>query len=239
MAVIQTIGFPAIVGFSFATVTPMFWYGPVLIRFATGILMVMPGSIAFYAVANHLDRSTGDIWLAFASVMFTQFVVAGAVALVIQMWSPWTLIHRRGDHSPLPQLGTRAILELTGVAAIGCAMFMGVEVGSNLEGNLFFAGMGLLSSFAVIAVLIAFLRDFRRNLISALVAFAASFAMAGMMCGFLAISEFGYDSITRYFASFVMATTYGAVVIAGVMWLCVNWLRICGWRCVNRNLEQR
>lgn len=239
MAFIQTIILPPIISFSFATVTPMFWYGSVLLRFGVGILLVIPGCLAFYTLINLIDGSPpNDFWFTFSGVMFTQFLTAGTVALVIQMWSPWTLTHLRDESGRLPPLGTRAMLELTGVAAIGCAFFMTDGTDAILEGILFFAGMGGVSSLAVIAVLIAFLRDDRRNLAVAAMAFAASFSMAALLCGFFAIQEFGWSSISGNLLTFTATATYGATVIAGVMWMCVRWLRFCGWRCINRNHEK-
>jgi hypothetical protein len=239
MAFIQTIMFPPLISFSFATVTPMFWYGRVWIRFAVGILMVLPGCFAFFALITQLEGNQGDDFLfAFSGVMFTQFLVAGTVALLVQMWSPWTLTHQRRARTPLPPLGTLAILELTGVAALGCAVFMWDGFGGILEGILFFAGIGALSSLAVIAVQIAFLRDDRRNLVSAVIGFAAALGMAALMCGFFAIAEFGWASVTQDLPFITMASAYGAVVISAVLWLCVYWLRFCGWRCVNRHLEK-
>ncbi len=181
LAYVQTIIFPPIISFSFATVTPMFWYGSVLLRFATGFLMVVPGCVAFYTLFLLIDNGApDDFWFQLSGVMFTQFLVAGTVALVVQMWSPWTLTHQRDQQTPLPPLGTLAILELTGVAAIGCAVFMTEGMGEIWQGILFFAAMGAVSSLAVITVLIAFLREDRRNLISAVLALVASIAMASL-----------------------------------------------------------
>jgi hypothetical protein len=167
--------------------------------------------------------------------MFSQFLVAGTVALVVQMWSPWTLTHQREERTPLPPLGTLAILELTGVAAIGCMVFMTEGMGEIWQGLLFFAAMGAFSSLAVITVLIAFLREDCRNLVSAGLAMVASLAMSSLMCGFFAVMQFGWNSIRGNFLYFTATALLGASVICGVMWLCVRWLRLCGWRCVNRN----
>ncbi len=239
MSLVQVVMFPPIISFSFATVTPMFWYGSVLLRFLVGMLMVVPGCVVFFFLMSLMDGSPpDDFWFGFGGVMFTQFLVAGTVALVVQMWSPWTLTHARPDQEPLPPLGLLAMMELTGVAAIGCAVFMVEGFGDIVEGILFFAAMGAISSLAVIAVLIAFLREQGRNRWSAAIAFLACFAMAWLMCGFFAVMEFSWDSLASN-SLFISGTALiGAIVIAAVMWLCVSWLRFCGWRCVNRSVRE-
>jgi hypothetical protein len=239
MTFVQVVMFPPIISFSFATVTPMFWYGSVLLRFLVGMLMVVPGCVIFFFLMTLVEGPPpNDFWFAFAGVMFTQFLVAGTVALLVQMWSPWTLTHARSDQGPLPPLGLLAMMELTGIAAIGCAVFMFKGFGDIIMGILFFAAMGAISSLAVIAILIAFLREQGRNRWSAAIAFLACFAMAWLMCGFFAVMEFSWDSLAPN-SLFVSATALiGTTVIAAVMWLCVTWLRFCGWRCVNRGLKE-
>ncbi len=238
MAFVQVVMLPPIISFSFATVTPMFWYGSVLLRFMVGMLMVLPGCVIFFLLMHLVDNPPDDFWFDFGGVMFTQFLVAGTVALLVQMWSPWTLTHARSDQEPLPPLGLLAMMELTGVAAIGCAVFMFEGFGDIIMGILFFAAMGAISSLAVIAILIAFLREQGRNRWSAAIAFLACFAMAWLMCGFFAVMEFSWDSLAPN-SLFVSATALiGSTVIAAVMWLCVSWLRFCGWRCVNRGRRE-
>jgi hypothetical protein len=126
------------------------------------------------------------------------------------------------------------MMELTVVAAIGCAIFLSVDMGEVMEGLLFFGVMGLLSSLAVIIVLIALLRRDTRNRRAAAIAGLFCFGAAVMMSGFMAVVEFGWDSLKYDFLLVGLVSIYGTAIIYGVMWLCVWWLRSCGWRCVSR-----
>ena len=46
MIIFQTLLYPPVVCFAFATVTPMFWYGSVFLRFAMASFAVLPGCFA-------------------------------------------------------------------------------------------------------------------------------------------------------------------------------------------------
>jgi hypothetical protein len=231
----QTLLFPPAISFSFATVTPMFWYGSIVLRFAIAALMVFPGCVAFYLAASWADEfSSHDFWMGFACVMFAHFLTAGTIALTIQMWSPWALSHARPRGAPLPALGTRAMMELTVIAAVGFAVIVSIDSSKYTDGIIFFAVLGCLSSLAVISALIAFLREGSRNYHSAIISAVLAFGSACLLTGFLAVVEFGWQSLI-YEAPFVAAVSlYGAVLICAIMWLCLWWLRSCGWSCINR-----
>jgi hypothetical protein len=238
--VFQTLLFPAAISFSFATVTPMFWYGSIVFRFALAALMVLPGCFAFYLAASWTGEfPRGEFWLGFMAVMFVYFLTAGSVALTIQMWSPWALSHARHRDSPLPTLGTRSMMELTVIAAVGFAVIVSIDTGELMEALLFFAALGFMSSLAVISLLIAFLRQGHQNRQAAIISGGFAFGSAFLLTGFLAVMEFGWDSILFNFIMVSAISVYGAVLICGVMWLCLWWLRSCGWLCVNRKEQGR
>ena len=240
MLLLQTIVFPPIIAFSFATVTPMFWYGSVVVRTLAGAVMVLPACFVFYLTLSFLEgRPVDDFWFGFCGVMFAQFLTVGTVALIVQMWSPWTLSHARAAGTPLPPLGLRAMMELTGVAAVGCAIFLSVDTADILEGLMFFTGVGLLSSVAVIGVMIGFLRSENRSLLAAGISVVCAFATAFMLAAFFAVAEFGWDGLSYDFVLVAAVSLYGTAIICGVMWLCLWWLRNCGWQCVSREDEKR
>jgi hypothetical protein len=233
--VFQTLLIPAAVSFSFATVTPMFWYGSIVFRFALAALMVLPGCFAFYLAASWTgELAGGNFWRGFIAIMFVHFLTAGSVALTIQMWSPWALSHARHRDSPLPTLGTRSMMELTVIAAVGFAVMVSIDIGELMGALLFFAALGFMSSLAVISLLIAFLRQGHQNNQAAVISAAFAFGSAFLLTGFMAVMEFGWDSIHFHFILVSAISVYGAVLICGVMWLCLWWLRSCGWLCVNR-----
>ena len=126
------------------------------------------------------------------------------------------------------------MMELTVIAAVGFAVIVSIDSGDFVEGVLFFTGMGFLSSLAVISVLIAFLRQGHRNHRAAIIAGLFAFGSAFLLSGFMAVMEYGWDSLIYNFLLISAVSMYGAVLICGVMWLCLWWLRSCGWRCVSR-----
>jgi hypothetical protein len=233
--------FPPMVSFSFAAVAPMFWYGSVILRFVMATAAVVPGCIGFYLALMYVEnmRSDHEFWHGFMMVMFTCLMAIATVALTVQMWSRWTLSHARFDDEALPTLGIRSLIELTAIAAIGCAVFVSNDFGDYLEVMLLFAGVGSLAAAAIISTLIAYFRAGDRSRVAALVGFVFAFGAALVMNGFFAVQEYGWDVISAEMILIGFTSIYGAAVTCGVMWLCLRWLRFCGWRCLNRKHEQK
>lgn len=241
MLFLQGTMFPAIIAFSFATVTPMFWYGSVLLRFASGVVSVLPGIMAFIVSLALLDEVSfdDDFFLGFASVMYAQFVAAGVVAVTVQMWSPFTLTHARDPESPVPGTGTRALIDLTGIAALGFTISVGADFEDYIVGMLIFGGFGLLSSLGVIIAFITFMTCNRWSRFGAVVVVGCAFATSMLLCGVVATEMFGWESIWYNLLLVSSVALFGTVIVCVVTWLCLAWLRGCGWRCVRRDEERR
>lgn len=224
----QAMVLPAVFVFAFATVTPMFWYGSVLLRFTLAAILTLPGCY-LYIAESRLHPTAA----------LATFLVIAAVAVLIQMWSRWKLSHSRQIDSPLSPTGTRSIMELTVVTALGCFALLSVDTGDEVESVLFSMAVGFCSAVAVLAVMIALLRPIGRNPFAAcmatLFAFAASFGLAGMR----AFSEFGWQQLPSMLPSLFAASLTGLVVFALVAWLCIGWLRVCGWICLSRQEERQ
>jgi hypothetical protein len=234
----QTMIYPAIIVFAFVAVTPMFWYGSVLLRFVLAAILIVPACFGFLSQSDRLDPP-GGFPLMFTTVGFATFLTIGAVAVLVQMWSHWTLSHSRQIDAPLAPTGTRSIMELTVVTAVGCFAFLSVDASDFVEMLLLFMALGLCTAVAVLGMLIAFLRPGRRNFfaasISALFAFGGSFIYSGMH----AFNAFGWGKLPSMLLPMVGASIYGAAVFGVVMCICVWWLRACGWVCLSRDDERQ
>lgn len=241
MFFLQGTMFPAIIAFSFATVTPMFWYGSVLLRFASGVVSVLPGIMAFIVSLALVEEVSfdDDFFLGFASVMYAQFVAAGVVAVTVQMWSPFTLTHARDPESPLPGTGTRALVDLTGIAALGFAISVVADFEDYIVGMLIFGGFGLISSLGVIIAFITFMTRHRWSRFGAVVVVGCAFVTSMLLCGVVATEMFGWESIWYNLLLVSSVALFGTMIVCVVTWLCIAWLRRCGWRCVRRDEERR
>ena len=240
MFIVQTMFFPPMVGFAFATVGSMFWYGSIALRFVIATLAVLPGCVGFLVAMTWLEESgPRDFYYAFAMVMFTSFVATAAVALTVQIWSRWTLTHARIDGSALPVPGIRSMIELTGIAAIGFSIFASNDIGDIIDGILFFGAFGLLASAAIISVLIGFLGGGGRRRPAAMISACCAFCVALLPNGFFAVVEYGWDALSTESLLIAGASLYGAALIGCLMWLCVRWLHFCGWRCIHRTTERQ
>jgi hypothetical protein len=166
--------------------------------------------------------------------MFTSLLATAAIAVAIQLWSPWTMSHRRVDNRALPRMGTRSMIELTAIAAAGCAVFVTVDVGDYFEGILLFGAIGLISAIAIAAALIVYFRAGSYPRATLIIGLTSAFAAAFLLNAFFAAEEYGWDVLTIEILLISGVSLYGAAVNIAVMWLCLRWLRFCGWRCIHR-----
>ena len=233
--VMQTLLFPPVICFSFVTVTPMFWYGSVVLRFVAGIVSVVPGCVAFLIAIEAVENSPDEFPLQFAAVMFSLFLAAGTVAVAVQLWTPWTLTHAVADDFRLPPTGTRAMMELTLVAAAGFAFFMAIDLVEIAIGLLFFSLAGLICAVAVITVQVAFMRRERIDRLAAAISVGCAFTASFCFGSFVAWAGFGWQSITSNLLLISLTSLYGTAVICGLNWVCLSWLKRCGWSCVRRD----
>jgi hypothetical protein len=238
LVVIPTLVIPLVTSFSIATVTPMFWYGSISFRFVAAALMVFPGCLSLYGSMTLFDGIRQNAGFQFSVGLLALFLTTAAVALAIQMWSPWTLSHERQFDAAIPPLGTASMMELTGVAAIGCAALMFIESGIVLKELLFFCGVGILSSLTVIAFLIAFLRQGHRNYVAAVIALPLSYLTSFVATGFFEANDLGWQIDNYNFALITQVSVMGVVLAGAVMWTAVWWLRSCGWLCISREEEK-
>ena len=238
MIMVQTLLYPPAVCFAFATVTPMFWYGSVFLRFAMASFAVLPGCIAFVALIAIFEGGADDFWLDFFAVMFAYFITASTIALGVQLWSPWTMTHAREGSSFAPPTGTRSMLELTAIAAIGCAILGAIDLESVMEGVLFLTAFAFLASIAIISLLIIALGENERKRLAVIVAAGSAFVGAALVNGFFAVMEYDWYALTTEFLLIGTVSLYGVVVITALMALCLGWLRYCGWTCINRRNQR-
>jgi hypothetical protein len=234
----QTLVYPVIVVFTFAVMTPMFWYGSVLARFGLATILVVPGQITLLSCFHWLQPHDGFA-KAFTIAVYTMFLIIAAVAVLAQLWSRWTLSHSQPMDAPLAPAGTHNILELTGIAAVNCAIFMSLDTSEMVELLLLFIAIAFLFSLAALSFLIAFLRPHRRNFFAASIAvlfcFAGSFVYAGMH----AFDGFGWQGLPRMLPSIVGVSVYGTIVFLAALWLGIWWLRCCGWVCLSKLDEKK
>jgi hypothetical protein len=228
-----TIILPAIIVFAFVAVTPMFWYGSVLLRFTLAAILMLPGCFVF------LDGFRSQTSRLNPIVALATFLIIAAVAVLIQMWSRWTLSHSRQIDARLAPTGTRSIMELTVVTAIGCFSLLGGDTSDYLDEMLVSMGIGFCTAVAVIAVLVAFLRPGRRNLFAASIAALFAFAGSFILSGTRAFAAFGWGQLPSMLPSLIALSFYGLILFFTIMWLCIGWLRVCGWICLNREEEKQ
>ena len=237
MLTVQTLFIPPLVGFAFSIVVPMFWYGPIWLRFLMAIASVMPACSLFLMLLQWIEPGAVEegFGIVFAMVMFTGFVVTAGVAVTVQLWSWWTITHSRIGNDPLPATGIRSIIELTAFAAAGFTVFLSADVSEFVEGMMFFGVVGFLMSLIVIGAMASYFRTGKYFHFASFFVLLFSLGVMAFANVFLAIDEYGEDFWTGHLPSIVISTLYGVGLILLSMWCCLRWLLLTGWWCVNRN----
>ena len=238
--IIQTLLLPALVCYSCATVTSLFWYGSIVLRFALAIIVALPGCIGFLVGATYKDDydDTMELLHAFSIVMFTCLLAIAVVALTVQMWSRWTLSHNRPYFADLPRTGIQSMVELTLIAAAGFAISFSNDFVDYVEGMILFGGVGFMAAIATISMQIGFLREGPRSRNAMIVGFVFALATAVVMNAVFAVLESGWDIHSSEIGLIGASSVYGALLICAFMWLCLRWLKFCKWRCVDQRTTQ-
>ena len=225
----QVFLFPMVIGLAFTTVTPLFWHGSVLSRFALAVLVVLPGSIVFvlgFGIEGVAESS------------FAMFLSVAVAAVFVQLWTQWTISHSRPLNAPIAPTGTRSIMELTGIASVCFAILASFDTTDIALTIGLSVAVGSLASAAVIGIVIAFLRPGQRNLLAALIASLFAMTCATVVCGAVAIFGFGLQTMAAHIPEITGVTSLGAVYVFVLLMMGIAWLRACGWVCLNHEQER-
>ncbi len=236
MILYQTLLFPPIVCFAFATVTPMFWFGPLYLRFAASMAMLVPGVVGFFlllALIQGIHDINGEV-TDVTSVLFVYFIAISSVAIAVQFWTPWTLTHLRTQEEALTQTNLSSMIQLTMFAALGFALIRLVDSSDILNGMIFFGALGLLMSLVCISVLRNFLVTTPRTKMSRVVAISTAGGISFVFNAFMLYMSRGSIVTFDDVVLIVFPALYGVMIVLVVAAVCVKWLRVCGWSCVNR-----
>ena len=225
----QVFFIPMVVSLAMATVTPLFWYGSVLIRFGLASVVVLPGAIAF---------SIGFDFDGVRPSLFAMFLSIAMVTVLVQLWTQWTVSHSRPMDTPIQPTGTRSIMELTGIASVCCAVFAAIDftdIGLTVALS---ALVSVITAVAVIGMVIAWLRPRQGNLLGVLAAGLSTLTGSVVLCGSVAVLGIGVQAIGARLLELIGVAIFGAVVFLVLILAGIWWLRICGWVCLNREQEK-
>lgn len=232
--VFMVIAFPALTVAAFAVAVVMFWHVSMIIRFAVAVAMFLPAATALILGAAFFQGSWSDDLVPSVCALFCAvFVAAASVGIVFQMCTPWTLTHLRAADQALPRLGTRTLFELTTIIALTCAFVTVLDSDIPVIGLVTFGAVAAIGAVAGICSCMAFLRENSISKGGLIVALSFAFVMAYVFITFVASAEFGWRNALMQVLIVVPLAIFGTAIIAGLMAVCLVWLRRCGWRCVR------
>ena len=237
--VMQSIFIPPMLTFSFVAAVLMFWHGSILKRFATALLIVSPGWIAFGVTGTIVfGHSFGnDFWEEATVMMFAYFLGSGIISLIVQLWTPWALTNYRDNDDAIQPTGIRSIIELTVVAAIGFTVFRAALTEDMWIGIAILFGLGFTLSGYCISVFYARMGGIapdRHGYLAIAAPFAVSLVAATLFNVNTLYFRFGWIAWGWQIGTLVVAAIYGAILLSATGLLCTWWLKGCGWRLVHR-----
>lgn len=152
--------------------------------------------------------------------------------LGLQMWVRWSLQEFRPDPPTRWRLGTRDLLGVTFVFAVGCALFLSSKARETILTQFFLIGFGVVTGGLTAWVLLAFVSRARRGIP---VMFAFAFFVIAPMLGFAIylISGVSPAEVTQYLGVLYCFAAIVSILMVGSGWMAAAWLRACGWRCVE------
>ncbi|WP_146515935.1 hypothetical protein [Rubripirellula amarantea] len=232
----QTVCLGPMISISFATSMAMFWHRALFLRVAMALAMITPAFAVFTIVGGIvLDWIPMRELKMFATIFLSQFLFSAVAALAVQFFSRWTLTSKRAANAPpLGPIGLSAFFELTVFFAIGFAAMVALDEDDVVYGIAFFGAWGLLSTPAVIGVLIASLRGSRRFTMGWIAAFVFCFLCATMINGYIAIEMFSWNGLQQNVGVVLLVSIYGTAMMLAVLYLSIRVLKHFNWQCVNR-----
>ncbi|MFN3193184.1 MAG: hypothetical protein ACE361_21920 [Aureliella sp.] len=238
--IVQSIFYPPVVCFCFTTTTLLFWYGPITLRFIAACCAVLPAVVGFCAFMDFFDNGpTASLWGDVCVVMIAMLLSSTMVALMIQLWTRWTLTHSKSQHFA-PPTGIQSIIELTVIGAIASLAFTIVDLGYYWIGIAFFAAFGAGGTIAVLCSQIAYLRHEQNATWPYFIGILPAFACCYGVNSFFAAMEFGGGVATAFTGWYYIGplAVYGTLVVSALVGLQLYLLRKCGWRCIDRRILQ-
>jgi hypothetical protein len=228
---------PPAVSSAFLIATIMMWFGRLLIRFAIGCLLLVPGYIVFcIGITFVASGPDGRLFFGAAVVLYMLVLAAATVAVAVQLSSSWVLVHSVRVRT-LAQPGVGMIAELMVLASIACAVLLSVpSLREYLPATILFVGIGAIGASMAVNLQITFLRDQRARLfwlaISLMIVAVIAVFIPVCMAGLVFVDDGGVDS-SWWKWSLVLITPLFAIII-GLSGLHLRWLYRCGWRCIDR-----
>lgn len=231
--IIQTLLLPPLSSFSFTVTTGMFWFGGILTRFALVLMAVAPAYAVFcwllYALDEGPDSVFGDVFV----VLFACLMGAAAIAVLVQMWTPWSLVHDIDLDKP-PPTGIRALAELTVLVAVGLAVMSVWDLKAYFEGLVLIGGISVLATVATIGAQVGYLGETKWRWLAFALALMGSLGTSLFLNGFAVFEEYGRaaGAFISFAGIWLGLSLYGWLIVLAMTWVQLRWLKFCGWRCL-------
>jgi hypothetical protein len=235
VVVIQLIYFPSAAGESVLVFAVLLWSAPLLLRIIVASLLGSLGIGAFLATFHQLaGHPFNDVVHGFWECVFSFSACVAAFGIAVQLMSRWSLHHLSAGEEKGRRTSTRAMMEVTGLAALTYAL---IKLLDDQGVQLFNFGAAVLGfAFAACAIAACFgtlVRDMRITIRILWLVFLISLGWIGS-CVLITAQmreQFGWKLSADDFIRIGGVALVGTTLVFVISTLGFVWLRFCGWKC--------
>ncbi len=238
LILMQVIYFPLAAGEGVLLFAVLFWGAPLPVRILVAAILGSLGFGAFLGMFHLLSsHSFNDVAYGFWDAMFSFTVCVAAFAIVVQLVSRWSLNHWSAGQVRGRRTTTRAMMEVTGLAALTYALInvlnkQGVELydlGAAVMG-MAFATCAMAACFGTLGRQI----QMNRRILWLTLMISLGWIGSLFMCVMQMREQFGMTVGKHDFVDLALVSLIGTFLISAIATLDFVWLRFCGWKC-SRN----
>ncbi|QDT11094.1 hypothetical protein [Planctomycetes bacterium K23_9] len=225
----QMLLFPFVALWAVIVTVPMFWHVSILTRFAVAVALCIPTAMGLRLT---LDAPSGAVASQYFGMVLTAgFLPPAVIGTTFQLWSPWSLVHRRQIESAPRPTSLRTLIELTTVTAVFLWFGTSFDYLEHATSALVVASVTAITSLMLIGFCIGRMQS-RANVRAIFLAVSAGVLLSTIVTWLFLSAQTQSASFPNDGMPALIVLIFGAGVMSAWIYAATKWLERCGWRCV-------